>query len=148
MAGDTPSQRLDLQSSTGLGRYLQGVQHVGVTVDDWAKSLELYIDVLGGKPAIQGAGFYGDVLHSTLFQKEELDAKVQGVAPHALGVPDLRTGQQEALDVVFISRWQHRGGIDPFPGRQTQSQRTQYVSQAPVGGGVRQRRTHPLPRQR
>jgi len=47
---------------------------VGVTVDDWAKSLEFYIDVLGGKPAIQGTGFYGDVLHNTLFQKEELDA--------------------------------------------------------------------------
>ena len=103
MADNTPSQRLDQQTSSGLGRYLQGVQHVGVTVDDWAKSLEFYIDVLGGKPAIQGSGFYGEVLHNTLFQKEELDAKAQGVSPRALGVPELRTGQQEALDVVFIS---------------------------------------------
>jgi catechol 2,3-dioxygenase-like lactoylglutathione lyase family enzyme len=103
MAEDTSSQRREPQRSTGLGRYLQGVQHVGVTVDDWAKSLEFYIEVLGGKPAIQGAGFYGDVLHNTLFQKEELDATERGVAPRALGVPELRTGQQEALDVVFIS---------------------------------------------
>ena len=103
MADNTPSQRLDQQTSTGVGRYLQGVQHVGVTVDDWAKSLEFYIDVLGGKPAIQGSGFYGDVLHNTLFQKEELDAWERDVSPRSLGAPELRTGQQEALDVVFIS---------------------------------------------
>jgi catechol 2,3-dioxygenase-like lactoylglutathione lyase family enzyme len=103
MADNTPSQRRNQQTSSGLGRYLQGVQHVGVTVDDWAKSLEFYIDVLGGKPAIQGNGFYGDVLHNTLFQKEELDAKTQGAEPRSRGVPELRTGQNEALDVVFVS---------------------------------------------
>jgi catechol 2,3-dioxygenase-like lactoylglutathione lyase family enzyme len=103
MAEDTPSQRLEQQTSTGLGRYLQGVQHVGITVDDWAKSLEFYIEVLGGKPAIQGSGFYGDVLHNTLFQKEELDALERDVSPRSMGVPELRTGQHEALDVVFIS---------------------------------------------
>lgn len=103
MADDTPSQRLEPQTSTGLGRYLQGVQHVGVTVDDMAKSLEFYIDVLGGKLAIQGAGFTGDVLYNTLFQKEELDARERGLEPHCLGVPEIRTGQNEALDVVFIS---------------------------------------------
>jgi catechol 2,3-dioxygenase-like lactoylglutathione lyase family enzyme len=103
MAEDTSTQRLEPQRATGLGRYLQGVQHVGVTVDDWAKSLEFYIDVLGGKPAIQGTGFYGDVLHNTLFQKEELDAWERDVSPRSLGAPELRTGQQEALDVVFIS---------------------------------------------
>jgi catechol 2,3-dioxygenase-like lactoylglutathione lyase family enzyme len=103
MADNTPSQRLEQQTSTGLGRYLQGVQHVGVTVDDMAKSLEFYIDVLGGKLAIKGEGFYGDVLFNTLFQKEELEAKERGIEPYSLGVPEIRTGQNEALDVVFIS---------------------------------------------
>jgi catechol 2,3-dioxygenase-like lactoylglutathione lyase family enzyme len=103
MAHDTASQRLDQPISTGVGRYLQGVQHIGVTVDDMAKSLEFYIDVLGGKLAIQGNGFYSDVLHNTLFQKEELDARERDVSPRSLGVPEIRTGQNEALDVVFIS---------------------------------------------
>src|SRR5688500_8495392 len=102
MAEESSSQRREPQA-TGLGRYLQGVQHVGITVDDWAKSLEFYIEVLGGQPAIQGSGFYGDVLHNTLFQKEELDALERDVSPRSLGVPELRTGQHEALDVVFIS---------------------------------------------
>src|SRR5438093_4446976 len=103
MTKDTPTHMLDQEARTGLGRYLQGVQHIGVTVDDMAKSLEFYIDVLGGKLAIKGAGFTGDVLYNTLFQKEELDAKGQGVEPRLLGVPEIRTGQNEALDVVFIS---------------------------------------------
>jgi catechol 2,3-dioxygenase-like lactoylglutathione lyase family enzyme len=103
MTKDTPSQMLDQQVPTGLGRYLQGVQHVGVTVDDMAKSLEFYIEVLGGKLAVAGNGFYGDVLQNTLFQKEELDARGRGVDPRSLGVPEIRTGQREALDVVFIS---------------------------------------------
>jgi catechol 2,3-dioxygenase-like lactoylglutathione lyase family enzyme len=103
MADDTTSQRRDQQTPTGLGRYLQGIQHVGITVDDMAKSLEFYLEVLGGQVAIQGNGFYGDVLHNTLFQKEELDAKAQNVTPRSLGVPELRTGQEESLDVVFVS---------------------------------------------
>jgi catechol 2,3-dioxygenase-like lactoylglutathione lyase family enzyme len=107
MAENTPSERIEQPTGPGLGRYLQGVQHVGVTVDDMAKSLEFYIDVLGGKLAIKGEGFtggvVGDVLYNTLFQKEELDAKARGVEPRSLGVPELRTGQNEALDVVFIS---------------------------------------------
>ena len=103
MAEDTPSQRLEQPTGPGLGRYLQGVQHVGVTVDDMAKSLEFYIEVLGGKLAIKGEGFYGDVLYNTLFQKEELEARERDVSARSLGVPEIRTGQHEALDVVFIS---------------------------------------------
>jgi catechol 2,3-dioxygenase-like lactoylglutathione lyase family enzyme len=103
MGNDTPSPMLDHQAPTALGRYLQGVQHVGVTVDDMAKSLEFYIEVLGGRLAVAGNGFYGDVLHNTLFQKEELDAKERGIDARSLGVPEIRTGQNDALDVVFIS---------------------------------------------
>jgi len=103
MSKDAPAHMLDQQARSGLGRYLQGVQHVGVTVDDMAKSLEFYIDVLGGRLAVAGTGFSGDVLQNTLFQKEELEARERGVDPRALGVPEIRTGANEALDVVFIS---------------------------------------------
>jgi catechol 2,3-dioxygenase-like lactoylglutathione lyase family enzyme len=86
-----------------LGTFLQGVQHVGVTVDDMQKSLRFYVDILGGKVAIMGTGFYGSVLQNTLFQKEQIDAVERGIDPRSLGVPQIRDGAQEALDVVFIS---------------------------------------------
>lgn len=91
------------QHSNGLGRWLQGVQHVGVTVDDMRKSLEFYVEVLGGRIALMGTGFSGSVLHYTLFQKEEIDAIQNGVSARSLGVPDVRDGSREALDVCFIS---------------------------------------------
>ena len=87
----------------GLGQYLQGIQHFGITVDNMAKSLEFYIEVLGGKLAIAGDGFTGQVLHNTLFQKEELEAIGLGINPRSLGIPDLRDGGHEVLDVRFIS---------------------------------------------
>jgi catechol 2,3-dioxygenase-like lactoylglutathione lyase family enzyme len=86
-----------------LGRMLQGVQHVGVTVDDMNKSLEFYIDVLGGRLAIRGNGFYGTVLQNTLFQTEQIDALAQSSTERSYGVPDIRDGSREALDVCFIS---------------------------------------------
>jgi catechol 2,3-dioxygenase-like lactoylglutathione lyase family enzyme/limonene-1,2-epoxide hydrolase len=87
---------------SGLGHYLQGVQHVGVTVHDMAKSLEFYIDVLGGKLAIAENDLVGDGMQNTLFQKEELDAITQGVDPKNFDIPNLRDAK-EALDVKFIS---------------------------------------------
>ncbi|MBW4561835.1 MAG: nuclear transport factor 2 family protein [Mojavia pulchra JT2-VF2] len=89
--------------SSSLGHYLQGLQHVGITVNDMTKSLEFYVDVLGGKPAIGGDGFIGDELHNLLFQKEDLEAWKQGLNPKTIGVPNIRDGSQEALDVRFIS---------------------------------------------
>jgi catechol 2,3-dioxygenase-like lactoylglutathione lyase family enzyme len=86
-----------------LGTFLQGVQHVGVTVDDMQKSLRFYVDILGGKVAIMGTGFYGSVLQNTLFQKEQIEALDRGIDARSLGVPQIRDGAQEALDVVFIS---------------------------------------------
>jgi catechol 2,3-dioxygenase-like lactoylglutathione lyase family enzyme len=90
-------------SSSVLGNYLQGVQHFGVTVDDMAKSIEFYIDILGGRIAMSGDGFVGDVLHNTMFQKEDLEAMELGIDPREFGVPDVRDGSKEALDVRFIS---------------------------------------------
>ncbi|MTJ46746.1 nuclear transport factor 2 family protein [Dolichospermum sp. UHCC 0259] len=86
-----------------LGHYLQGLQHVGITVSDMTKALEFYVEVLGGKPAIGGDGFIGDELHNLLFQKEDLEAWKTGINPKSLGVPDIRDGSQESLDVRFIS---------------------------------------------
>jgi catechol 2,3-dioxygenase-like lactoylglutathione lyase family enzyme len=88
----------------GLGHYLQGVQHFGITVYDMEKSMEFYTEVLGGKLAVKGDGFIGEVLHNTLFQADELEAQVRrGVNAKTLGVPDVRDGTKEALDVRFIS---------------------------------------------
>jgi catechol 2,3-dioxygenase-like lactoylglutathione lyase family enzyme len=87
----------------GLGRYLQGVQHFGITVYDMEKSMEFYTEVLGGKLAVKGDGFIGDIVHNTLFQADELKAGVEGIDPATLGVPNIRDGTKEALDVRFIS---------------------------------------------
>lgn len=103
MKEDYGSQSFDGNQSRSLGRMLQGVQHVGVTVDDMKKSLEFYIEVLGGKLAIAGTGFYGPVLHNTLFQLEEIEAYAHSSSPRSYGVPDLRDGSRESLDVCFIS---------------------------------------------
>ncbi len=87
----------------GLGNYLQGVQHVGVTVQDMAKSLEFYTQVLGGKLVVGENELVGDAIQNTLLQKEELDAIAKGIDPQTLDIPQLRSGKEEALDVKFIS---------------------------------------------
>lgn len=88
---------------SALGHYLQGIQHFGITVDNMEKSLEFYLDVLGGKVAIAGDGFVGEHLYHNLFQKEEIDAISQGIPPRRLGVPDIIDGTKDALDVRFVS---------------------------------------------
>lgn len=86
----------------GLGHLLSGLHHVGVTVADLAKSLEFYVEVLGGQLALSGDGFAGETLHHTLFQGECLDARERGVAARTLGVASVRDGV-EILDVRLIS---------------------------------------------
>jgi catechol 2,3-dioxygenase-like lactoylglutathione lyase family enzyme len=103
MKHEIASQLSGTEGSKGLGHLLQGVQHVGVTVDDLAKSLEFYVGVLGGRIAAMGTGFVGDVLYNTLFEKETIDAIERSTSPRSLGIPDIRDGTKEALDVCFIS---------------------------------------------
>jgi catechol 2,3-dioxygenase-like lactoylglutathione lyase family enzyme len=103
MKHEGASQLSGRQGSNGLGERLQGVQHVGVTVDDWTKSLEFYVEVLGGRIAAKGTGFYGDVLYNTLFEKEGIDAVQTNTSTRSLGVADVRDGTKEMLDVCFIS---------------------------------------------
>jgi alkylhydroperoxidase/carboxymuconolactone decarboxylase family protein YurZ/limonene-1,2-epoxide hydrolase/catechol 2,3-dioxygenase-like lactoylglutathione lyase family enzyme len=86
----------------GLGHYLQGMQHVGVTVQDMEKSLEFYLEVLGGKLVLAENGLMGDGMQNTLFQKEEIDAILQGIDPQEFDIPNLR-GEKDALDIKFIS---------------------------------------------
>jgi len=87
---------------TGLGHFLQGIQHVGITVENLDKSLEFYTEVLGGKLAVGETRLVGDTIQNTIFQKEELDAIAQNIPLQALEVPNLRDSEQ-ALDVRFIS---------------------------------------------
>ena len=85
-----------------LGHYLQGIQHFGFTTPDLEKSLKFYIDILGGRLAVGGDGFYGEELHNLLFQADELKAREKGIEPTAAGIPDIRDGSKEVLDVRFI----------------------------------------------
>jgi len=82
---------------------LRGVQHFGLTVEDLDKSVEFYVEVLGGKLALSGDGFFGEELYHTLFQKDYLDAARRSIDPQALGVVDLRDGSKALLDVRIIS---------------------------------------------
>lgn len=91
------------ETPSALGRYLQGIQHIGITTNDMRKSLTFYIDILGGRMAVGGEGFFGADLHNLLFQKEEHDAVDAGLSPSAMGAPDLRDGTRECIDVRFIS---------------------------------------------
>jgi catechol 2,3-dioxygenase-like lactoylglutathione lyase family enzyme len=95
--------QVDPKNLPGVGHYLQGVQHFGITVDDLDKSIEFYTEVLGGKVAISGDSFSGEVLLNTLFQKELIEASMLGINPRRLGVPDILTGKNDVLDVRFIS---------------------------------------------
>ncbi|AFY71686.1 Glyoxalase/bleomycin resistance protein/dioxygenase [Thalassoporum mexicanum PCC 7367] len=92
-----------MSDKRSLGYYLQGVQHFGITVGDMAKAMEFYTEVLGGKVAIAGDGFYGEVIQNTCFQKDYLDAIAQGLNPKTVGVPNLVPGDEEVLDVRFVS---------------------------------------------
>ena len=104
-----------------LDRQIFGVHHIGITVEDMAKALEFYTEVLGGKVIAEILNIEGDGMQNTLLQKEELDAS----AP----VPDLRTGKQK-LDIVLVQfgnmvleLLQYRDasappkGSKPFPAR-------------------------------
>ncbi|OUL37457.1 carboxymuconolactone decarboxylase, partial [Nostoc sp. T09] len=97
------SKQNQQNGKSGLGHYLQGVQHFGLTVYDMPKSLEFYLEVLGGKVAIGGDGFYGEALHNLLFQKEEVEAIEKGIDPKSVGVANIRDGSDMSLDVRFIS---------------------------------------------
>ena len=89
------------EGSSALGHMLQGIQHFGMTTPDLKKSLTFYIDILGGRLAVGGDGFYGSDMHNLLFQLDEMCSKEGKHSPEYYGVPDLRNGKDN-LDVRFI----------------------------------------------
>ena len=89
------------ESPSALGHMLQGIQHFGMTTPDLKKSLTFYIDILGGRLAVGGDGFYGSEMHNLLFQLDEMNSKDGDHSPEYYGVPDLRSGKDN-LDVRFI----------------------------------------------
>jgi catechol 2,3-dioxygenase-like lactoylglutathione lyase family enzyme/limonene-1,2-epoxide hydrolase len=101
ITGQAVSTKEEPEAKLGLGHLLQGVQHVGVTVEDMERSLEFYTEVLGGKLVVGEDNLMGDGMQNTLFQKEELEAIAQGIDPQSLDLPNLR--DEKALDIRFIS---------------------------------------------
>ena len=87
------------ESPSALGHYLQGIQHFGITTPDLKKSLTFYIDILGGRLAVGGDGFYGVELHNLLFQQDELKAIQNDVSAEDCGIPDLRDGNLSLIHI-------------------------------------------------
>ena len=84
-----------------LGARLQGVQHFGLTVQNMDRAFEFYTEVLGGTEVMRDGDFQGERIHNTLLTDQEIEARVRGVNPRTMGVPDLRGGAQR-LDVRFV----------------------------------------------
>ena len=84
-----------------LGARLQGVQHFGVTVQNMDRAFAFYTEVLGGTEVMRDGDFHGERIHNTLLTDQDIEARVRGVNPGTMGVPDLRGGGQR-LDVRFV----------------------------------------------
>jgi len=84
-----------------LGARLQGVQHFGLTVQNMDRAFAFYTEVLGGTEVMRDGDFQGERIHNTLLTDQEIEARVRGVNPRTIGVPDLRGGAQR-LDVRFV----------------------------------------------
>ncbi len=84
-----------------LGARLRGVQHFGLTVQSMDRAFAFYTEVLGGTEIMRDGDFHGERIHNTLLTDQEIEARVRGVNPRTMGIPDLRAGAQR-LDVRFI----------------------------------------------
>jgi catechol 2,3-dioxygenase-like lactoylglutathione lyase family enzyme len=87
--------------SAPLGQRLQGVQHIGLTVQNMERAYEFYTEVLGGTEVMRDGDFFGEKVHNTLLTDQEILARELNINPVTIGVPDLRGGKQR-LDVRFI----------------------------------------------
>eukprot|EP00898_Chlorokybus_atmophyticus_P000692 jgi/Chlat1/1623/Chrsp127S01886 len=86
-----------------IQRWVQGVQHVGVTVKDIEVAKKFWIDVLGGNMVTDELNISGDGFHGTLFRKELDDLKRLNLKPPGLCVPDMGGSEPtHFLDVFFI----------------------------------------------
>lgn len=89
------------RAASALGARLRGVQHFGLTVQNMDRAYAFYTEVLGGTEVMRDGDFQGERLHNTLLTDQEIVARERRVNPRAIGVPDLKGGQQR-LDVRFI----------------------------------------------
>ena len=96
-----PSAEPAGRAAAPLGVRLQGVQHVGLTVQNMERAFAFYTEVLGGTEVLRDGDFQGERIHNTLLTDLEIEARTRQVNPRSLGVPDLRSGSQR-LDVRFV----------------------------------------------
>lgn len=89
------------QSPRNFGAYLQGVQHIGITVNDLNTAKEFYIDILGGTRVISGRSIQGETLHDVLLEKEAPEPVSDPEKMREAEAPDLRRSRQ-ALDVQYV----------------------------------------------
>jgi len=110
------------KSSAPLRARIQGVQHVGVTVQNMERAFEFYTEVLGGTEVIRAGNFQGERMHNSVLLKEEIEAKQQMIDPKTIGVPDLRSGAQRLdtrliqFDNMIIELLQYRDRHGPQSG--------------------------------
>ena len=97
----TPAAAQGIRNNGPLGGRLQGVQHLGLTVQNMDRAFEFYTEVLGGTEVMRDGDFHGERIHNTLLADQEIEARVRRVNPRAMGIPDLRSGAQR-LDVRFV----------------------------------------------
>jgi catechol 2,3-dioxygenase-like lactoylglutathione lyase family enzyme len=90
-----------VDDSRAISQRLQGIQHVGVTVQNMERAFEFYTEVLGGTEVMRDGDFQGIPIHNTLLADEEILAQAKQINPSTIGVPDLRGGSQR-LDVRFV----------------------------------------------
>lgn len=100
-AGSRPGNATGTRDTAPLGARLQGVQHVGVTVQNMDRAFEFYTEVLGGNEVMRDGDFHGEKIHNTLMTDQEIIARERRVNPRTIGVPDLESGDQR-LDVRFV----------------------------------------------
>lgn len=100
-ASDSRPVAATARSGGPLGTRLQGVQHFGLTVQNMDRAFAFYTQVLGGTEVMRDGDFHGERIHNTLLTDQEIEARVRGVNPRTMGVPDLKGGAQR-LDVRFI----------------------------------------------
>lgn len=126
----------DTQRIRGLGARLQGVQHFGLTVQNMERAFEFYTEVLGGTEVMRDGDFQGDRIHNTLLTDQDIEAKVRGVNPATIGVPDLRGGAQRLdvrfvqFDNVVIELLQYRDAAQPMGGPKSFAEPLDHMSPA------------------
>jgi catechol 2,3-dioxygenase-like lactoylglutathione lyase family enzyme len=98
------------------------VQHFGLTVQNMERAFEFYTEVLGGTEVFRHGDFQGDTVQNTLLADQEIRANDLHVSPAAIGVPNLRDGDQRLdvrfiqFDNVVIELLQYRNADEPLGG--------------------------------